>query len=195
MIIIVIQQSQSDNSNSNREQNRSQLIIKIVKIIRHMVKQHHKFQQKSCRFVIIFFTIIISRSKIFSIETNAIFYLFESFQRRQEELERKAQDLERREEQLRNNSAGIRRNNWPPLPEQCCFQPCFYQDINVEIPPEFQRIVRHLYYLWGFYALVLTVNALVGLALLLFRGSDYFGHFTLGLIYGALFTPASFMCW
>lgn len=116
-------------------------------------------------------------------------------QRRQEELERKAQELERREEQLRNNAAGIRRNNWPPLPEQCCFQPCFYQDINVEIPVEFQRIVRHLYYLWGFYAMVLSTNALVGL-ILLFRNADHsFAHFCLGLIYGALFTPASFMCW
>lgn len=116
-------------------------------------------------------------------------------QRRQEELERKAEELERREEQLRNNSAGIRRNNWPPLPEQCCFQPCFYQDINVEIPVEFQRIVRHLYYLWGFYAMVLSTNALVALVLM-FRGQEHgFGHFTLGLIYGALFTPASFMCW
>lgn len=116
-------------------------------------------------------------------------------QRRQEELERKAQDLERREEQLRSSGAGVRRNNWPPLPDQCCFQPCFYQDINVEIQPEFQRIVRHLYYLWGLYALVLTVNALVGL-ILIFRGADNsFAHFVLGLIYGALFTPASFLCW
>lgn len=120
---------------------------------------------------------------------------FCTLQRRQEELERKAQELERREEQLRNSAAGIRRNNWPPLPEQCCFQPCFYQDINVEIPVEFQRIVRHLYYLWGFYALVLSTNALVAL-LLMFRGQEHgFGHFVLGLIYGALFTPASFMCW
>lgn len=156
----------------------------------------------------------------------------EELQRRQEELERKAQELERREEQLRNGAAGVRRNNWPPLPEQyvltllkqfceyvsirvqyftvlsnnnlnrfslifrCCFQPCFYQDINIEIQPEFQRIVRHLYYMWGLYAISLTSNAMVALLLLIFRGGDYsFQHFLFALIYGALFTPASFLCW
>ncbi|CAG5109360.1 Similar to SCAMP2: Secretory carrier-associated membrane protein 2 (Homo sapiens), partial [Cotesia congregata] len=41
-----------------------------------------------------------------------------------------------------------RRNNWPPLPEKCCFQPCFYQDIDVDIHTDFQRVVRQLYYLW-----------------------------------------------
>lgn len=78
------------------------------------------------------------------------------FQRRQEELERKAADLERREAELRNAGTEHRRNNWPPLPEKYCPAPCFYQDINVEIPSEFQRIVRHLYYLWMCKYIIIT---------------------------------------
>ena len=42
----------------------------------------------------------------------------------------------------------VRRNNFPPLPEKCCVQPCFYQDFAVDIPLEFQRIVKIVYYLW-----------------------------------------------
>lgn len=70
-------------------------------------------------------------------------------QRRQDELERKAQELERREQELRNNTSQARPNNWPPLPAACCgLQPCFYHDIQLDIPTEFQKIVTNLYRLW-----------------------------------------------
>lgn len=40
--------------------------------------------------------------------------------------------------------------NFPPtpswFPKPC--RPCFYQDINREIPQEFQKWVRLLFYLW-----------------------------------------------
>ncbi|CAO1380819.1 unnamed protein product [Diamesa hyperborea] len=116
-------------------------------------------------------------------------------QRRQEELEKKAQELERREaELLRNsNTAGVRRNNWPPLPDKCCFQPCFYHDINIDIPSEFQKIVQNLYYLWVFYAGVMCLNVVGGL-ILLFHSAN-FNTFGLGLFYAMIFTPASFLCW
>lgn len=118
------------------------------------------------------------------------------FQRRQEELERRARDLERREEELKNTTTNVRQNNWPPLPSWCPFglKPCFYQDINVDIPVEFQKIVRNLYYLWVGHAGLLFSNMLVGL-LYLFVGGDKGQTFGLALVYWVAFTPLSFICW
>jgi len=82
-------------------------------------------------------------------------------QRRQEELERKARELERREAELQNAPFNARKNNWPPIPEAIPIQPCFYQDINVDIPVEFQKIVRNLYYIWVFNAGVLLLNSVI----------------------------------
>lgn len=116
------------------------------------------------------------------------------FQKRQEELEKKAQELQRREEELRNNASyNIQRNNWPPLPEKFCVQPCFYQDINVEIPLEFQKIVRMLYYIWGFHTLMYLLNVLGCLALFIQGGMG--SMFGLSILYCILFTPASYVCW
>lgn len=42
----------------------------------------------------------------------------------------------------------VRENNWPPLPFWCPVKPCFYQDFSVEIPTDYQRICKMLYYLW-----------------------------------------------
>nr|XP_037874322.1 secretory carrier-associated membrane protein 5 isoform X1 [Bombyx mori] len=117
---------------------------------------------------------------------------FQELKRRQEELERKAEELARREAELRAGSAG-RHNNWPPLPGFCPIQPCFYQDINVDIPLEFQRIVRHLYHLWMFYALVLALNIVGGMSILFSGGG--FTTFGLSILYFVLFTPFSFVCW
>ncbi|XP_059061557.1 secretory carrier-associated membrane protein 1 [Achroia grisella] len=114
------------------------------------------------------------------------------FQRRQEELERKAEELARREAELRAGSAG-RRNNWPPLPAFCPVQPCFYQDINVDIPLEFQRVVRHLYHMWMFHALVLSLN-IIGTMSIMFSVKTV-TPFGLSILYFVLLTPFSFVCW
>uniref|UniRef100_A0A336MHN8 Secretory carrier-associated membrane protein n=1 Tax=Culicoides sonorensis TaxID=179676 RepID=A0A336MHN8_CULSO len=115
-------------------------------------------------------------------------------QRRQEELERKAQELERREQELRNNTSNARPNNWPPLPAACCgLQPCFYHDIQLDIPTEFQKIVTNLYRLWIFYALLLVVNILGGLIVILNGG--HFATFGLSIFYSIIFIPSSFLCW
>lgn len=115
----------------------------------------------------------------------------EELQRQKEELDRKAAELDRREQQLQGNLPRL--NNWPPLPDKCCFQPCFYQDINVDIPSEFQRIVRNLYYVWMFYTLTMCVNIIGGFIIVFHKGD--FTTFGLSLLYAFLFTPASYLCW
>lgn len=108
------------------------------------------------------------------------------------------------------------RNNWPPLPDKFCVQPCFYQDIMVEIPLEFQKVVRLLYYIWMckfiFYiqtniqtnfiiiylfcvvhTLMYLLNVVGCLALFCQRGEG--AMFGLSILYAVLFTPASYVCW
>lgn len=119
----------------------------------------------------------------------------EDFERRQEELERRAQELERREAELRNAPTNVRQNNWPPLPSFCPVQPCFYQDINVDVPVEFQKIVRNLYYLWIAHASLLLANFIVALFYMFTGASGSISTFGLALLYTFLFTPSSFVCW
>jgi hypothetical protein len=109
-------------------------------------------------------------------------------------LERRARELEIREEELRNAPQNVRQNNWPPLPSFCPVQSCFYQDINVDIPVEFQKIVRYLYYLWVSHISLLLTNLLTAM-LYLFVGGDAGATFGLALVYCFIFTPASFLCW
>ena len=68
-------------------------------------------------------------------------------QQRREQLETHISNINRSDEE-RGQSYNVRSNNWPPLPDFCCWKPCFFQDISIEIRPEFQSIVRQLYYLW-----------------------------------------------
>jgi len=116
------------------------------------------------------------------------------FQRRQDELERKAAELARREEELKSSPYNARVNNWPPLPGFLPCQPCFYQDINVDIPVEFQEMVKRLYYLWLFHAALLIGN-LFGGTCFLFGGLDNGSMFGLSLVYTFFFIPLSFLCW
>nr|XP_018898747.1 PREDICTED: secretory carrier-associated membrane protein 1 isoform X2 [Bemisia tabaci] len=117
----------------------------------------------------------------------------EELRRRQEELDRKAAELERREEELRNAPYNVRRNNWPPFPDNFCFQPCFYQDFSIDIPFEFQRIVRLLYYLWMYHASLMCLNVIGGLLIIFHK--HQFTVFTVGIVYLVVFTPFSYLCW
>lgn len=115
--------------------------------------------------------------------------------KRQEELERKAAELDRREREMQSLSAsGGRKNNWPPLPEKFPVGPCFYHDITVDIPVEFQKTVKIMYYLWMFHTGTLLANMVGCLAWFCVdsgRGVD----FGLSILWFMLFTPCSFVCW
>uniref|UniRef100_G3NRI3 Secretory carrier-associated membrane protein n=1 Tax=Gasterosteus aculeatus aculeatus TaxID=481459 RepID=G3NRI3_GASAC len=113
--------------------------------------------------------------------------------RRQEELEKKAAELDRRERELQSHGAG-RKNNWPPLPERFPAGPCFYHDIAVDIPVEFQKTVKIMYNLWMFHAGTLFVNMFGCLAWFCVE-SSHGVDFGLALLWFLLFTPCSFVCW
>ncbi|XP_066577120.1 secretory carrier-associated membrane protein 3 isoform X2 [Amia ocellicauda] len=118
-------------------------------------------------------------------------------QKQQEELERRAAELERREREL--DSAGLgrsatRQNNWPPLPSFCPVQPCFYQDIDVEISGTFQRTVKAVYYYWIVYSAVLLLNVLSCISQFCVDQSTGV-DLGMAILWVLLFTPCSFLCW
>uniref|UniRef100_A0A8C4Q6T2 Secretory carrier-associated membrane protein n=1 Tax=Eptatretus burgeri TaxID=7764 RepID=A0A8C4Q6T2_EPTBU len=118
----------------------------------------------------------------------------EQLRQQQQELERKAAELDRREQELQDLSSGTSKNNWPPLPSFCPVKPCFYQDFALEIPLEFQRTVKILYYLWIFHVVTLLLNVLGTLAWFIAkpdRGID----FGMSILWVVLFVPCSFFCW
>jgi hypothetical protein len=122
-------------------------------------------------------------------------------QRRQEELDRRAAELERREQELKRSLPFQERvNNFPPLPSWFPLKPCFYQDFNVDIPVEFQKIVRTIYYLWLAYSALLFVNIFGSLTYLIGSvhnqvDSQSGATFALSIIFAVMFTPCSFVCW
>lgn len=117
--------------------------------------------------------------------------------KKQEELNRKAEELDRRERELQHvalGGAGTRQNNWPPLPSFCPVQPCFFQDISMEIPQEFQKTVSTMYYLWMCSTLALLLNFFACLARFCVDTGSGSG-FGLSMLWLLLFTPCSFVCW
>ncbi|XP_042274890.1 secretory carrier membrane protein 2, like [Thunnus maccoyii] len=116
--------------------------------------------------------------------------------KQQEELERKAAELERKEQELRNQASttGAKENNWPPLPKFFPVKPCFYQDFEQEIPDDYRRICKRMYYLWMFHSATLFLNVLACLAYFT-ADSSHGVDFGLSILWFILFTPVSFICW
>ncbi|XP_020788048.1 secretory carrier membrane protein 2, like [Boleophthalmus pectinirostris] len=123
-----------------------------------------------------------------------------SLAKQQEELERKAAELERKERELESRSAprpnsGVKENNWPPLPKFFPVKPCFYQDFEEEIPEEYRRICRRMYYLWMFHSATLFLNVLGCLAYFTVNANSHGVDFGLSILWFVLFTPVAFVCW
>ncbi|PAA47177.1 hypothetical protein BOX15_Mlig024347g1 [Macrostomum lignano] len=127
----------------------------------------------------------------------------DELEKRQRELDAKARELERREEEQRQreqdlSAGGFRANNWPPLPSFSPIGPCFYQDIDLEIPLEFRRIVQLAYYLWMAHASVLLINIIGAITYFIAVKENKANAgtvFGVSLIVFVIFTPASFVCW
>uniref|UniRef100_UPI0037E855C5 secretory carrier-associated membrane protein 2 n=1 Tax=Semicossyphus pulcher TaxID=241346 RepID=UPI0037E855C5 len=114
--------------------------------------------------------------------------------RQQEELERKASELDRREQELQARGSTGKENNWPPLPKSFPIKPCFYQDFSEDIPPEYQRVCKMMYYLWMFNCVTLFLNLLACLAAFI-NDSKLGVDFGLSILWLILFAPCSFLCW
>lgn len=123
----------------------------------------------------------------------------ENLRKRQEDLERKAAELQRKEQELqRMQFGGYRENNFPPLPSKCPCKPCFFQDISIDIPIEYQKTSRALFIRWEVYVFTLCYNCIAALALLVSKtGGNLFGGQTFGfsILYLVVNVPLSFLCW
>lgn len=114
-------------------------------------------------------------------------------ERRRQELEQKAAELEAREAALRQGTEFKREHNWPPLPSICPIKPCFFQDINVDIRPEFQRTVQLGYQLWMSFVLVQLLNLIATIVLTVNDSTS--GHTPYALVTVIFFIPLTYMAW
>jgi hypothetical protein len=130
-----------------------------------------------------------------NMSNDEIFRQQEELRRREAELQRRQQEFERRQNQ---GGAGTPRggqpHNWPPIPAYLPVEPCFYQDIDVEIPVQFQETVRLVYYVYLVYVMALLSNVIASLFYFIF-GDGSIGIFFLAIIQTILFTPCSFLFW
>lgn len=116
-------------------------------------------------------------------------------EQRQRELEIKAAELAAREEALRQGGEFRRQHNWPPLPAFCPIKPCFFQDINVDIRPEFQRTVQLGYHLWIAFVFTQILNLLAAILLLSYGVADAGQNVSFSLMTSIFLIPLTYMSW
>ncbi|XP_070410198.1 secretory carrier-associated membrane protein 4 isoform X2 [Nothobranchius furzeri] len=84
-------------------------------------------------------------------------------------------------------------NNFPPLPKFLRIKPCFYQNIEEEIPAPHQQLVRRVYMLWMMYSGTLFLNVISCIAW--WAGGGQATNFGFSLLWLLLFSPCSYTCW
>ncbi|XP_029488426.1 secretory carrier-associated membrane protein 4-like isoform X2 [Oncorhynchus nerka] len=84
-------------------------------------------------------------------------------------------------------------NNFPLLPKFLRIKPCFYQNVEEEIPAPHRQLVRRVYNLWMLYSVTLCVNVVSCIAW--WAGGGSAGNFGLSLLWLLLFSPCSYTCW
>ncbi|KAI6182460.1 CPL domain containing protein [Aphelenchoides bicaudatus] len=159
------------------------------------------------------------QSTAINMSSDELFRQQEELRKREQDLQRRQQEFERRQNQTGGGSRSQNPHNWPPLPgtyvlaanllkdlsrwsrafiRQVVFFINLYvkwlQDIDVEIPSQFQETVRLVYYVFLVYTLALTINVVASLFYFLFAGGGL-GIFFLSCIQLILFTPCAFLFW
>ncbi|XP_064791300.1 secretory carrier-associated membrane protein 4-like [Oncorhynchus masou masou] len=84
-------------------------------------------------------------------------------------------------------------NNFPLLPKFLRIKPCFYQNVEEEIPAPHRQLVRRVYNLWMLYSVTLCVNVVSCIAW--WAGGGSAANFGLSLLWVLLFSPCSYTCW
>jgi hypothetical protein len=133
-------------------------------------------------------------STTINMSSDELFRQQEELRKREQDLQRRQQEFERRQTQPGGTARSQNPHNWPPLPSFIPVEPCFYQDIDVEIPSQFQETVRLVYYVFLVYIFALTINLVASLFYFIFAGGNL-GILFLSIIQLVLFTPCSFLFW
>jgi len=85
--------------------------------------------------------------------------------------------------------------NFPPLPSFCCIGPCYYHNIEAEIPTEYQRTCRVMFLILKCYVFCLIINCIARLSALCIGDTDGGAMFGKAIFYLMFLPPIGFVTW
>jgi hypothetical protein len=120
-------------------------------------------------------------------------------EKREAEIAQRERDLQAREKNLERLGPISRENNFPPFPAFCPspFKPCFYININVEVPPPERWKMWALLGLMIFTWVMLVLNVFVSIvgAAVAKNKNVYLTTMGVSILYLVLFVPGTLFCW